>query len=388
MSKTINAREEEMKISDLQDGDAVVIKNLTCTHNHTRWHEYEEWGITTEWSYHEAIAWWITSSFWMPNTKPAITSSRLVDDFFEQGKDLPIRTYMHFWARDDNFQECDTALAHPRVVSLKVYPAWKDETGEAQVVTTSFAWTKAEVFDHSPEPGHTLDHLAQMCIKHNKPMIIHCETPNMWHTPIAEEHYIDHTVLPLCQRYPELKFVVAHTTLLSTAQKVIESNRTYGTDIYMELTPHHLWFTVDQIKEEDENILECYPRLRQETDRAGLLNLLTQIWTDPAIKLMHGTDHAPHTKEAKKNGSRGIPNFRDTVPMFLTLAQQTWLTTTQLQLFFRWIAEECYPLLREQEKTDMYTSVQKMSYIPPLEYYNWVVWNPIWWVKLEWKVIV
>lgn len=88
----------------------------------------------------------------MPNTKPAITTPELVDEFFEQGKDLPGYRYMHFGARDDNFEQCDTALADGRVVSLKVYPAWKDESGEAEVVTTSFAGTKAEVFDHSPEP--------------------------------------------------------------------------------------------------------------------------------------------------------------------------------------------------------------------------------------------
>lgn len=46
---------------------------------------------------------------------------------------------MHFGMRDDNEEQCDLALAHPRVVSLKVYPAWKDESGEAEVVTTSFA---------------------------------------------------------------------------------------------------------------------------------------------------------------------------------------------------------------------------------------------------------
>ena len=59
---------------------------------------------------------------------------------------------MHFGMRDDNQEECDLALAHPRVVSLKVYPAEKATDGSSSVVTTSFAGRKAEVFDHSPEP--------------------------------------------------------------------------------------------------------------------------------------------------------------------------------------------------------------------------------------------
>lgn len=154
----------------------------------------------------------------------------------------------------------------------------------------------------------------------------------MGHTPVAEEHYIEHTVLPLCKRYPALKFVVAHTTLLSTAKTVIACNEEFGTNIWMELTPHHVRYEENQIV---DNFLECFPRIRSAADRDGLMNLLAEIGTNPHCKLMHGTDHAPHTIPAKENGSRGIPNFRDTVPMILELAARHSMTTTQLQTFFR-----------------------------------------------------
>lgn len=379
---TIHAREENSLLSDLQEGDSIIFKSCTCTHNHTRRHEYEP-HITTVWSYEEAIAWWLTTTFGMPNTKPAITSPELIDDFFTQGQDLPGYRYMHFGARDDNIQACDEALAHPKIVSVKIYPAEKNDDGTSKVVTTSFAWTKAEVFDHSPEPGHTLDKIARLCIKHNKPLIIHCETPGMWHIPIAEEHYIDHTVLPLCKRLPTLKFVVAHTTLLSTAQKVIACNRDHGTNIYMELTPHHLWFNEDDIQ---DNFLECFPRIRSEANRQWLLKLLATIGEDPHCKIMHGTDHAPHTKEAKEKGSRGIPNFRDTIPMILTLAEQENMTTTQLQLFLRWMAEQCYPFLTQEE--DMFTAISKTSYTPPADYYNGSVKNPLHGTTLPRKILL
>lgn len=38
----IHAREKEMLISDIMDGDELIFKDITCTHNHTRRHEYEE----------------------------------------------------------------------------------------------------------------------------------------------------------------------------------------------------------------------------------------------------------------------------------------------------------------------------------------------------------
>lgn len=53
---TIKAWEEDVKIAELQEGDEIMFKSITCTHNHTRRHEYEEGGITTEKSYLEAIA--------------------------------------------------------------------------------------------------------------------------------------------------------------------------------------------------------------------------------------------------------------------------------------------------------------------------------------------
>jgi dihydroorotase-like cyclic amidohydrolase len=90
--------------------------------------------------------------------------------------------------------------------------------------------------------------------------------------------------------------VVAHTSLLSTAQTIIACNKKFGTNIYMELTPHHLRWTENDIT---DTLLECFPRLRSAADRDGLLRLLTTIGTDPACKFMHGTDHAPHTPEAK-----------------------------------------------------------------------------------------
>lgn len=377
----VKAWEEDVLLTALQASDEIVFKSITCTHTHTRWHEYEDAGITTTGSYEEATAGGISTTFAMPNTKPAMVTLDLVNEFLETVKDAPGQHYVHFGARDDNFEECEKALADPRVVSLKIYPAWKNESGEEGVVTTSFAGVKAEVFDHSPEAGSTLDTLGQLCIKHNKPMIVHCETPNKGHAPIAEEHYIQHTVLPLCKRLPHLKFVVAHVTLLSTAENIIACNKEFDTNIYMELTPHHLWWDEDDIQ---DNFLECFPRIRSRADRDGLRMLFAQIGKNPACKFMHGTDHAPHSIEAKINGSRGIPNLHDSVAMIMTIATSLHMTTGQLQQFFRGIAEECYPFLAMEEAS--FTTLTQSSYVPGEWYYNGAVKNPLYGEKLLWKV--
>lgn len=212
-------------------------------------------------------------------------------------------------------------------------------------------------------------------------MIIHCETPGMGHDPDAEEHYIQHTIVPLCKWLPNLTCVIAHTSLLSTVQTIVASNKRFDTNFYMELTPHHLWWTENDIA---DNFLECYPRLRSKHDRDGLLDAFSKIWTDPAYKFMHGTDHAPHTIDAKQAWSRGIPNLRDSVAVCMTLAERCGMTTTQMQLFFRWVAQECYPFLKDEEH--YYTKVVKKEYTPDNTYYGWAVHNPFWSESL-WRMI-
>ncbi len=147
----------------------------------------------------------------------------------------------------------------------------------------------------------------------------------------------------------------------------------------MELTPHHLWFTEEDIQ---DNFLECYPRLRTEENRDGLMQLLAQIGTNPFCKLMHGTDHAPHTASAKKDGSRGIPNFRDTLAMIITLAVKYDMTTTQLQQFFRGTAEICYPFIKVKEEDALFTTMKKESYMPDVTYYDGAVKNPMGGIEL------
>lgn len=94
------------------------------------------------------------------------------------------------------------------------------------------------------------------------------------------------------------KFTGAHLHLchVSTKEaiKAIKNAKSEGYDITCEVTPHHICLT-------GEDRYKVNPPLREEEDRQKLIKAIKDGYVD-AI----GTDHAPHTKEDKKNGACGI----------------------------------------------------------------------------------
>jgi hypothetical protein len=72
--------------------------------------------------------------------------------------------------------------------------------------------------------------------------------------------------------------------------------------------------------------------------------------------------------------------------MFVTLAEQTPMTTGQLQQFFRGTAEVCYPFIKDEK--EMYTTLKKQAYTPSETYYDGAVINPMSSLKLGRKVCV
>lgn len=94
------------------------------------------------------------------------------------------------------------------------------------------------------------------------------------------------------------KFTGAHLHLchVSTKEaiKAIKISKKEGYNITCEVTPHHIYLT-------GEDKYKVNPPLREEEDRCSLIKAIKDGYVD-AI----GTDHAPHTKEDKKNGACGI----------------------------------------------------------------------------------
>lgn len=115
-----------------------------------------------------------------------------------------------------------------------------------------------------------------------------------------------------------LKSHICHVSTAQASRLIAEYNKTSGDVVTCEVTPHHLFFSVQdgrplqQGKSEITSwpLLESNPPLRSEDDRRFLLEALR----DGLIDVL-ATDHAPHTLEDKRNGAPGMPHL-DTLGPF------------------------------------------------------------------------
>ncbi|MCM1984546.1 dihydroorotase [Lyngbya confervoides] len=108
-----------------------------------------------------------------------------------------------------------------------------------------------------------------------------------------EAVFIEKHLIPLKQRYPNLRVVLEHITTSEAVQFVLATDKTAAT-----ITPQHLLF--------NRNILfkggirphyYCLPILKQEEHRQAIL----QAATSGNPKFFLGTDSAPHARNRKEN---------------------------------------------------------------------------------------
>jgi dihydroorotase len=112
---------------------------------------------------------------------------------------------------------------------------------------------------------------------------------------------------------------ICHISTRRAVELIAEHNRRSSSKVSCEVTPHHLFFSVDgnkvasvdgDVAPSTVRLLESNPPLRGEGDRAFLL---------AALRAGHvhliASDHAPHTLEDKENGAPGVPHL-DTLSAF------------------------------------------------------------------------
>lgn len=115
-----------------------------------------------------------------------------------------------------------------------------------------------------------------------------------------------------------LRSHICHVSTASAVRLIQEYNRSASVRVTCEVTPHHLFFSVDEGKisaaigaePEEAAFLECNPPLRSENDRRFLLDALREGLID-----VLASDHAPHTRHDKAAGAPGMPHL-DTLGPF------------------------------------------------------------------------
>jgi dihydroorotase len=116
-----------------------------------------------------------------------------------------------------------------------------------------------------------------------------------------EAVFIDRVLMPLTQRFPQLRVVFEHIT----TQRAVEFVLACGPGIAATITPQHLLLNRNALFQGGiRPHLYCLPVLKRERDREALL----QAATGDVARFFLGTDSAPHARHTKEHacGCAGI----------------------------------------------------------------------------------
>ncbi len=422
----------DFPISQVKMGDKISFWDIICTHGHRRRNEYKNDGINQITSIQEALMGWIDTTFWMPNTTPRIISPYDVDAYMEPIKINNLgQHYVHINMTDkkQDREKIDAALEKKESVGIKIYP---------DGVTTNFdaGSNENEVSDLRVEKWSTLRTAAGLCLKHKKPLTIHCETPFMVHEADGALDFVVNTIIPLAEAFPDLDIVVAHENLMTSAKSIIAHNKKAllngkKANIWMELGPKYMTLNRENHLFHPDTpygnpLYKCQPRLRSYHNNLSLTSLIARIG-EPWVNVLFSNDHAPHplykklwfdskemmmeylhkefqstdfseiikhgwwkvmnkrfTPEVFEKAAGWIADYRHTVEAALTaalrLAQDvkrfSWLDITygQLEKYFSGNALELYTALEGKWNGTMATYTRE-DYSPTEDFYDGKVYN-------------
>jgi dihydroorotase len=219
----------------------------------------------------------------MPNLKPAVRTTQQALHYRERilaalPEGAAFEPLMALYLTDDTPpEEIARAKLSGRVFGVKLYPAGATTNSAEGVTRLSRCF-------------HTLEKMAQMGL----PLLVHGESTDPQIDVFdREKAFLEETLSPLLERFPDLKVVLEHITTREAAQFV----EVTGPNVAATITAHHLLM--------NRNALfmggirphhYCLPVLKREEHREALVE--AAISGSP--KFFLGSDSAPHSRQAKE----------------------------------------------------------------------------------------
>jgi dihydroorotase len=229
----------------------------------------------------------------MPNLKPPVTTVAQAEEYRQRilaslpsgSRFQPLMTL--YLTESTTADEIARAAASEHVFAVKYYPAGATTNSQAGVRDLSQVYPVLEAMQ-----------------RHGLPLLMHGEVTD----PAVdifdrEKVFIERHLLPLRERYPDLRMVLEHITTRAAVEFIRQAPAHVGATI----TAHHLLLNRNALFEGGVQPHHyCLPVLKRETHREALLEAATS--GDPHFFL--GTDSAPHAREAKESacGCAGIFN--------------------------------------------------------------------------------
>lgn len=283
----------------------------------------------------------------MPNLNPPVTTVIQAVEYLDQilaavdGTDFePLMTL--YLTDNTPASEIIAARKSCFIKGLKLYPAGATTNSDAGVTDIN-----------------NCDAALEEMQKSGLPLLIHGETTDPSIDVFDREKvFIDKTLQPLIQRFPDLKVVFEHITTKEAADFVLQSSD----NIAATITPQHLLFNRNALF---KNGLQphnyCLPVLKRNIHQQALLEVISS----GSNKFFLGTDSAPHARNKKESacGCAGIFSAHAAIEIYATIFEQQ-NALDKLEAFASFNGPDFYGLPRNSKSI----TLKKEDWIVPDEY--------------------
>lgn len=270
----------------------------------------------------------------MPNLKPPVTTVAQAEDY--RGRilaSLPADTHFQplmtlYLTEGTSVEEIARAKASGTVFAVKYYPAGATTNSQAGVSDLSRVYPVLEAMQ-----------------QHGLPLLMHGEVTDPAVDIFDRERvFIERHLIPLRERFPDLRMVLEHITTRAAVEFVSQAPAHVGATI----TAHHLLLNRNALFEGGiQPHHYCAPVLKRETHRLALLEAATG--GNPHFFL--GTDSAPHVREAKEAacGCAGIYTAHAAIELYAEAFEQVG-KLDQFEAFASFHGADFYGLPRNRER--------------------------------------
>ncbi|MEI6719152.1 MAG: dihydroorotase [Betaproteobacteria bacterium] len=281
----------------------------------------------------------------MPNLKSPITTTKRALDYRELilaalPENSRFEPLMTLYLTDDTPpEEIARAKLSGRIHGVKLYPAGATTHSDAGVTRLSRCF-------------HTLEKMQEVGI----PLLIHGEVTDPEIDIFdREKAFLEMTLGPLVERFPDLKVVIEHITTRDAVQYV----EVTGPNIGATITAHHLLMNRNALflgGIRPHNY--CLPVLKREEHREALVE--AAISGNP--KFFLGTDSAPHAKHTKEAacGCAGLYTAHAAIELYASAFEEAH-ALDKLEGFASFHGADFYGLPRNKDRI---TLVRKEWRVP------------------------
>lgn len=287
----------------------------------------------------------------MPNLRPPVTTTALAIEYRERILNaLPVganfEPLMTLYLTDKTTaEEIERAKASGIVHGVKLYPAGATTNSDSGVTNL----------------GHCVAALEAM-EKLGVPLLTHAEVTDSDVDVFDRERvFIERNMIPLLNRFPNLKVVFEHITTQDAADFVLQA----PSNVAATITAHHLLMNRnDMFKGGIQPHHYCLPILKREEHRVALVKAATS--GNP--KFFLGTDSAPHAKHAKEAacGCAGMYTAHTAMELY-TEAFEVAGALDKLEGFASFYGADFYGLARNTEQVTLVKESWKVPSSLPYE---------------------